>query len=96
LPNGGIANGAHGDTFIYNASYGEVVLYEIDPSPNANNILQFGAGITVANVSVTVDALGNIELTDGREGDLITLDNEAYGSSYGVQTVQFADGTTWN
>ncbi|MFM0666030.1 calcium-binding protein, partial [Paraburkholderia sediminicola] len=34
-------------------------------------------------------------LTDGISGDQITLDNALTSNYYGVQQVQFADGTVW-
>lgn len=34
-------------------------------------------------------------LTIGSGGDQVTIDNMLLGSSYGVQTLQFSDGTSW-
>ena len=84
-----------GDTFIYNADYGQLEIDELDVGANPNNVLKLGAGISEAPMSVTTDRAGNMYLSDGVAGDQIQLD---YGleSGWGVQQVQFADGTIWN
>jgi hypothetical protein len=62
--------------------------------------LVLGAGIEAAQLAATADAQGDLLVTDGIAGDQIKLDWMmlpcANGvSAFGVQTVQFADGTTW-
>jgi Ca2+-binding RTX toxin-like protein len=60
-------------------------------------VLQLGAGITESSLTVTASANGSdLVLTDGVAGDQITLDSmvSGYQYGYGVQQVQFADGTT--
>ncbi|EIF31215.1 hemolysin-type calcium binding protein related domain [Burkholderia sp. Ch1-1] len=84
-----------GDTFIFNAGYGKLGISEYDSGKTPNNVLQLGAGISTSSVSVLTSGK-NLVLTDGMAGDQITLDSFMYGSSYGVQQVQFADGTTWS
>ena len=85
-----------GDTFIYNAGYGSLEINEIDPDTNPDNTLQFGSGISEAQVTVSGDAAGNLNLADGIAGDTIQLDNMlSIPSQWGVQRVQFADGTVW-
>ncbi|ASV99343.1 calcium-binding protein [Paraburkholderia aromaticivorans] len=84
-----------GDTFIFNAGYGKLEISEYDSGKTPNNVLQLGAGISTSSVSVRTSGK-NLVLTDGIAGDQITLDSFMYGSSYGVQQVQFADGTTWS
>jgi Ca2+-binding RTX toxin-like protein len=83
------------DTFLYNAGYGALEISETDFAANPNNILKLGAGITAAQVKVTGDSTGNLFLADGIAGDQIKLDSMLSGSYYGVQRVQFADGTSW-
>ncbi|TLU70679.1 beta strand repeat-containing protein, partial [Lichenicoccus roseus] len=51
-----------GDTFIYNAGYGQL---EINENGNGLNVLQLGNGITAAGVQVSDDRNGNVFLTDG-------------------------------
>jgi hypothetical protein len=44
---------------------------------------------------VTADSSNNLYLTDGVSGDQIKLDSELGSNYYGVQQMQFADGTVW-
>jgi YD repeat-containing protein len=52
-----------------------------------------GSGISASQISVTSDGNGNLYLTDGVAGDLIKLDAMLNSNTYGVATVNFADGT---
>ncbi|MFM0432024.1 calcium-binding protein [Paraburkholderia aspalathi] len=85
-----------GDTFIFNAGYGKLEISELDSSKTPHNVLQLGAGISASSVTVKATSNSGIVLTDGIAGDQITLDSFMNGSAWGVQEVQFADGTTWN
>ena len=82
------------DIFIYNQGYGQLEVDETDYQSSDTNVLRLGAGITTAQITITSDSSGNIYLADGTAGDRIKLDGELNGSSYGVQSVQFADGTS--
>ena len=84
-----------GDTFVFNAGYGQLEVSEADYGGSPNNVLKLGTGIAAAQVAVTGDSSGNVYLTDGTAGDQVKLDSELNGQYYGVQSVQFADGTTW-
>ena len=84
-----------GDTFIYNQGYGQLEINESDYDGTPHNVLQLGVGITSSNITVTADQAGNVFLTDGADGDRIQLDYQLYGGAWGVQQVEFADGTTW-
>ena len=91
------ANGNGGnDTFIFNAGYGQLEIAESDSNPSAHNVLQLGAGIDPSNMEVTSDRFGDLILTDGISGDQITIDGERSDPTAGVQSVTFADGTTWS
>ena len=85
-----------GDTFIFNAGYGKLEISELDSSKTPHNVLQLGAGISASSVTVKATSNSGIVLTHGIAGDQITLDSFMNGSAWGVQEVQFADGTTWN
>ncbi|MFM0166578.1 calcium-binding protein [Paraburkholderia sediminicola] len=85
-----------GDTFIFNAGYGKLEISELDSSKTPHNVLQLGAGISASSVTAKSTSNSGIVLTDGIAGDQITLDSFMSGSNWGVQEVQFADGTTWN
>jgi Ca2+-binding RTX toxin-like protein len=89
-----VGNGGN-DTFVFNVGYGHLDINE-NFSSGETPVLRLGAGITAAGLKVTPNASGSgLVLTDGTSGDQITLENAAFDdSSYGVQEVQFADGTT--
>ena len=82
-----------GDTFLYNAGYGQL---EINENGSGQNVLRLGTGITASNVQVTDDNNGNVYLTNGTSGDRIQLDSETGGTGQGVGQVQFADGSSWS
>ena len=87
--------------FTYAAGSGAFEIKETAGAGNATTaILVLGAGIDAAQLAATADAQGDLLVTDGIAGDQIKLDwmmlPGANGvSAFGVQTVRFADGTTW-
>jgi Ca2+-binding RTX toxin-like protein len=85
-----------GDTFIYNLGYGQLEVNENSNGVNEINVLRPGAGITPAQVTVRSDTSGDLIVTDGTAGDQVKLVGELNSLYYGVQQVQFADGTTWS
>ncbi|MFM0074602.1 calcium-binding protein [Paraburkholderia sediminicola] len=88
-----ISGGGGGDTFIFNAGYGQLEISEFE-FYGATDVLRLGAGIDESSLRVALNSSGGYTLTDGIAGDRILLDYQSYGSYYGVQQVQFADGTT--
>ncbi|HJS85963.1 MAG TPA: calcium-binding protein [Acetobacteraceae bacterium] len=84
-----------GNIIHYDAGSLSLEINQTDYADNPNNALEFGAGITAAQVRVTADTAGNLYLTDGTPGDQVELDNQLSDSAWGVQQVVFADGTTW-
>jgi len=87
--------GFGGDTFVFNPGYGQLEVNEVDGTPGAPSVLQFGAGIDPSNITATVDANGDLILAVGANGDQVTLDGEMGSTLNGVDTVEFADGTQW-
>jgi len=85
-----------GDTFVFNAGYGQLEIGEVDTASSSNNILKLGAGITTSDVTVISDGGGNIVLVIGSDGDQVTLDGMASSVADGVQTILFSDGTSWD
>src|SRR6202043_1296417 len=84
------------DTFIYNPGYGALEINEQDWNSTAANTLKLGPGLTAASVALSIDANGDVVLTDGLNGDRIQIDAMATRSYSGVQQLQFDDGTVWN
>ncbi len=94
------------DTFVFNAGYGHLEISEGYTS-GQSPILKLGSGISASALHVAVSVpgwpktydAGDLVLTDGISGDQITLDQVCgfpgnAALTEGVQTVQFADGTT--
>ena len=81
------------DTFVFNQGYGHLEISEASTGSVAS-VLQFGPGITAAQLQLTTDSSGAAYLTDGTAGDQVKLDNYLNGPSSGPQTISFADGTS--
>jgi Ca2+-binding RTX toxin-like protein len=87
-----------GDTIVYEQGYGALTLSETDLGANPSNVLELGAGITTAGTAVTADENGNLILSFGN-GDSVTLTsalNSSGATTYGIQTIDFADGSVWH
>ncbi|WP_193557233.1 cadherin-like domain-containing protein, partial [Microvirga pakistanensis] len=80
------------DTYIFNHGDGQDVVY--DTGSDSGDVLQFGKGISAAQVIVSQAGAGqDLLLTIGT--DKVTLDQTAYSSLYRIEEVHFADGTMW-
>ena len=84
--------GGNGDTFVFDQGYGQLKVRDNGPG---TNVLQLGAGIAASDVTVTSDGT-SIQLAIGGNGDHVQLDYMLSNPGYGVETVQFADGTSWS
>ena len=87
-----------GNTLEFNAGYGLLVINQVRPVGDADNVLEFAAGISSDQVSVSADATGNVTLTlPGADQVVLASELNSDGANiYGVQSVQFADGTSWS
>jgi Ca2+-binding RTX toxin-like protein len=62
-----------------------------------NDTIRFSAGVSPDDISVTWDpAYGDLYLVNGQTGDTIDVYDWFYNSDTRIETVAFADGTTWN
>lgn len=99
LDPGGIAGlasgGGGGDTFVYDSGYGDLTISEFDTAVSPSNVLTFGTGIDPDDVSIGATVDGDIQLTLA-DGSVITITGALLDHSNGVQTIGFADGTTWS
>lgn len=90
-----VGNGG-GDVIWFKAGYGLLSLDQRDTSPDANNILRLGEGLSAASAVVTGD--GDSISIRFPGSDEIWLKGALLSSSSlarGVQSVIFADGTMW-
>ncbi|CCH07014.1 calcium-binding protein [Achromobacter xylosoxidans] len=88
-----IFGGGGGDTFIYKPGYGHLEIYENDYA--GTNTLKFGTGIDPGMMRIKGNSTSGIEIIDRISGGKVTLTNAMYGAGYGLQRVEFSDGTVW-
>ncbi|WP_264373117.1 calcium-binding protein [Pelagibius marinus] len=91
----------HADTYVYNLGDGNDTIYEYSSSTgysrHLGDKLLFGADIATTDV---VLAKGEVNVQDlqvsfaGQSGSVL-LTNQFAGTKYGVETIEFADGTVW-
>ena len=82
------------DTFVFGTGYGFLEINEANSS-TPTSIVQLASAIRPASISASTDASGNLLLADGTAGDQIKIDKMTLAGSWGVGSLQFADGTTW-
>jgi Ca2+-binding RTX toxin-like protein len=93
--NDSLSGGNGNDTYLFNLGDGQDVLLDYDSSGLANSDkLQFGAGITPG--STQMNRVGSDLVLSINETDKVTLQNYFSSASYRIETIAFADGTTWD
>lgn len=83
------------DTYVFNSGHGQDTIFE-SYAPSDTDKLVLGAGLNSTNVSL-VRSLSNpneIKLDFGGSGS-ITLKDEFSANGYGVEQIQFGNGTLW-
>ena len=89
-----IVNGGYGsDTYAFNVGDGADTISDYDYNANSDK-LQFGAGITAD--AIQLGRNGSDLILSVNASDKVTLQNYFYSSSYRIETIAFADGTTWD
>ena len=80
------------DTYIFNIGDGDDTIYDYDASGNSqNDRIIFGEGITAE--SIIMNRVGNNLIIEYGDGDRITVQGEFFNSNYGIEYIEFADGT---
>ncbi len=96
-----LEGGWHGDSYVYDVGDGDDVIYEYASSTSfgrhLGDKLVLGAGIAPGDVTVTRDASdwGDVTLTFTGIAGSIFIDEQYNGTAYGVEEIQFDDGTVW-
>src|SRR5205085_2543374 len=84
------------DTYLFNLGDGQDRIYDNGGSGDLDT-LQFGAGITTTNVTVTLTGGGrDILLSINGTTDTVLLDDRVVGYWGGADQVRFNDGTIWD
>ncbi|WP_199100682.1 calcium-binding protein [Dyella sp. ASV21] len=90
-----ILGGSGNEIFQLNSGFGQDTLIP-DDSNGAANTLQFGSGLTAADVSLVEPNASDLELVVNGGGSILLPDALVWGSKPALTTIQFADGTSWS
>ena len=91
-----LEGGAGNDTYLFNLGDGQDRIYDWGNGSDVDTV-QFGAGITTGDVTVTLTGGGNdILLSINGTSDTVLLDDRVAGSWAGADRVRFDDGTIWD
>ena len=91
-----LSGGDGSDTYIFNPGDGDVTIDDVGSAVDVDAV-QFGAGITLADISISYDPANphDIILTIGSNGDKLTLKHQDVSDgSRSIEELRFADGTS--
>jgi Ca2+-binding RTX toxin-like protein len=93
--NDSLQGGKGNDTYVFNQGDGADTIDDYDATAGNQDTLRLGAGLTAASAQVVGNRNGDLVLswTDS-PGDSVTM-RYATSSNSAIETVAFADGTTW-
>jgi len=80
------------DTYVFDAGYGQLTISNSGQYGYEESVLQLGTGITASSLHVMSDG-ASLYITDGINGDLITLQGVVITPQTGVSKIQLFDGT---
>ncbi|MDZ7922274.1 calcium-binding protein [Rhodoferax sp.] len=84
------------DTYVFNLGDGQDTINEFSNQYYSHtDVLTFGPGILPAAVTPTRSGV-HLVLKVGTGGDQITVNNWFSSTTYQIEAIQFADGTTWS
>jgi Ca2+-binding RTX toxin-like protein len=88
-----LAGGTGNDTYSYAAGVGNITIVDA----GGTNTLRLAPGLTSSNALIAVSGTGSdLLLSDGTNGDLITIKGQFGTGSHPVQNLVFGDGGTLN
>ena len=92
-----LSGDAGNDTYLFGLGDGNTRISNYDTSADSQDTLKFLDGISANDVAVTRSS-NDMKLTIQSTGEIITLNHFFYGdgSDYGLNAVEFADGTVWS
>jgi Ca2+-binding RTX toxin-like protein len=88
--------GAYGsDTYFFNLGDGQDTIYESAAADSTSvDVVEFGAGITAADVTLMRTNTYDLAITYGSLGDQVIVRNYYSNNTYRIEQIKFADGTT--
>ena len=89
---------AGSDTYIFGRGNGHDTISEYSANSGETDRIQLKDGITPDDVHLERMMLvsDDLKLTIRDTGETVTVQNQFYGSAYGVEEIVFADGTVWD
>ncbi len=87
--------GAGNDTYLFNKGSGQDSIFAFDGIEGRSDAIQFGAKITAADLSSSLNEDGSLTLSLKGSTDSLTILNFS-DPNFQVQTARFADGTVWD
>ncbi|MBF0425100.1 MAG: calcium-binding protein [Magnetococcales bacterium] len=85
----------YADRYYFDLGDGQDIIDDYSGDSSCQDQIILGAGISAANVALSNDGT-NLYIKLGNGGDQIKVNNWFLGNRYDVESLQFADGTTWN
>lgn len=85
------------DTYIYNVGDGSDMIIESGSDiDDGNDIIEFGAGISLANVVLVKENNDLIIQFSGSDTDQIRIQNQLNKSHHKIETIKFSNGSTFD
>ena len=90
-----LTGGRGSDTYLFGSGDGDTRIYNYDRDSDSQDVLRFLKGINPGDVQAKRSS-NDLQLTIKSTGEVITVQYFFYGNNYELNTVEFADGTTWD
>ena len=90
-----LTGGAGNDTYIFALGYGTDNINDSDSTAGNMDVVQFGPGITPANVTAKRNN-SYLEISVNGTSDKLLIQNFFSSDQYKIEQFQFANGTTWS
>ena len=87
-----LSGGAGDDTYVFNLGDGQDRIVE---DAGYLDTIQFGAGIAASDITGARNG-DDLVLSIAGTTDQITIQNWGYGAPWGIDRIEFADGTIWD
>ncbi|MGB5777844.1 MAG: calcium-binding protein, partial [Allopontixanthobacter sediminis] len=94
-----LVGGDGSDIYLYELQSGQDTIQDYGTSVSGGNILRFGAGIAAADLIFSTNSSdpSDMVIRFANGTGSITLDNQVLGGPvWGIDQVEFADGTVWD
>jgi Ca2+-binding RTX toxin-like protein len=96
--NDSLSGGSGSDTYRFSRGWGQDVVYNYDSSINKSDVIEFSAEISPSDILATRyydDLILSLRGTTDRISISSYFNNDGL-SAYGLESIKFADGTTWS